>query len=344
MTRPARTIQRPTTPTRTARVAALVVVVALLAAACTDAPPPAPTRERPQGAPAISLPDGLVLAGALTSFDACDDFLDYVQQRALEIVTPYGLGGGGWRGGDVEAVDDGAEMDAAAGDEQAGPAPTAGEDFSGTNVQEAAVDEPDRLKTDGRTMYVVRRGHLEVVDVTGDQPRSLATVGSVTPGRTADAARRPAAGHLLQRLVIPFAGEASPPGLVTASTTTRRTWGTGTTLTSIDVSDPSVPVVVERLTLDGWVGELRMVDGVVRVVVRTEAGINLPWEYPRVGGLRAEQRALEANRELIRASHAEDWLPYYVHQTADGRDEGILLACNRIARPGRSPGSACCRC
>jgi hypothetical protein len=62
-------------------------------------------------------------------------------------------------------------------------------------------------------------------------------------------------------------------------------------VTLLDVSDPTDPVAVERLTVDGV----------------TEGD-----------GIRAERRALEANRELLRGSVAEDWIPWFVHETAAG--------------------------
>ena len=49
-------------------------------------------------------------------------------------------------------------------------------DFSSTNVQEAGVDEPDIVKTDGRTVYAIAEGKLHALDVSGADaaPRRLA--------------------------------------------------------------------------------------------------------------------------------------------------------------------------
>jgi hypothetical protein len=58
----------------------------------------------------------------------------------------------------------------------AAPAPPAArgaEAFSGTNVQEAGVDEADLVKTDGRRLYVATGGVLRIFDVTGAMPRPL---------------------------------------------------------------------------------------------------------------------------------------------------------------------------
>ena len=45
-----------------------------------------------------------------------------------------------------------------------GKAESAVPDFSGTNTQEADVDEPDVIKTDGRRIFAVTDGTLRVID------------------------------------------------------------------------------------------------------------------------------------------------------------------------------------
>ena len=52
-------------------------------------------------------------------------------------------------------------------------APEQGVDYSGTNVQEEGVDEPDMVKTDGNTLFAVANGKLNAVDVSGPKPRLL---------------------------------------------------------------------------------------------------------------------------------------------------------------------------
>jgi hypothetical protein len=309
----------------------LVLVTALALTACTAGGSGPDDRS---GRPPTVLPDDLVLASSLVGFDACDDFLAYMQEQALEIVTPWGLGPdyGYAMDGEEMAVGEEAAMD------DAGPVPTEarssdllveGEDFSGTNVQEGGVDEPDHVKTDGRTLYVVSNNQLVVLDVTGDTPEELATLEL----RDAWDAQLLLDGDRLLVTssaygAIPFAGER-----IAADVLPVPGWSGTTTVTLLDVSDPADPVAVERLTVDGATLSSRLVDGVARVVVRTEQG-NLPWEYPQGSGIRAERTALDANRELIRTSVAEDWIPWFVHETADGPEtEGPLLACNRITHP-----------
>ena len=43
---------------------------------------------------------------------------------------------------------------------------------TGTNVQEAGVDEPDVVKTDGELLVRVQDGDLVTYDVSGDEPRA----------------------------------------------------------------------------------------------------------------------------------------------------------------------------
>jgi hypothetical protein len=313
------------------RIVTAILIPALLLGGCTteDASDPEPARSGGQGGPAFSLPGDLDLVASLRPFDACDDYLDYVKQAALEQVTPWGIGGG-WRGGmeveedmDDEAADD-------AGGEGGADTPTApveGEDFSGTNVQEAGVDEPDRVKTDGNTMYVVTETRLRVLDITGDDP---VEIGSLPLREGWDGQLLLDGDRLLLTSsvygVVPFEDERLGDAIPYGSNIT--------TVTLIDVGDPSDPRVEERLTLDGMTLSSRLVDGVARIVVRAEQGVDLPWVFPEGSGLRAERRALEANRELIRTSEAEDWIPYLVHETASGlTTERTLLACDRIARP-----------
>jgi len=61
-----------------------------------------------------------------------------------------------------------------------------GVDYSGTNVQEEGVDEPDIVKTDGNTLFAVANGRLNAVDVSDPTPRLLDTL-----------ALNPAMGHEL---------------------------------------------------------------------------------------------------------------------------------------------------
>jgi hypothetical protein len=319
------------------RLATALLLFALVLVGCTGTEGETPRQgegARTSGDQPFVLPGDLELAAAaLSGFDACDDYLAHVTDAALDVVTPWGIGGGRWFHG-VEEGEALADDGAGGADRDEAGQPTAGEDFSGTNVQEAGVDEPDRVKSDGDTMYVVNESGLTILDITGDDPVEL---GSLRLREAWDAQLLLDGDRLLITSsvygVVPFAGERIAPDSLPYG-------GAGVaTITLVDVSDPSDPQVSERLTVDGATVSSRLVDGVARVVIRTEQGINLPWVMPEGSGLRAERRALEANKDLIRASEAEDWIPYYIHETADGdASEGTLLPCNRISHPQEFAG------
>src|SRR4029079_1166417 len=55
-------------------------------------------------------------------------------------------------------------------------APKHGVDYSGTNVQEEGVDEPDIVKTNGTTLFAVANGKLNSVDVSKAKTRLLDTL------------------------------------------------------------------------------------------------------------------------------------------------------------------------
>ena len=144
-------------------IAALVALGASAAAGAVTAPGPASAR--------------------LRAFDSCPSFLAYVRKEALPLVGPWGLGGGVTG---IGAVPPGAARDAVAG------APGAATDFSGTNVQEQGVDEPDLVKTDGRTLFVVSNARVSAFDVRSRRPKLVASLrlekGSAAPSSCSIAA------------------------------------------------------------------------------------------------------------------------------------------------------------
>src|SRR5688500_17273303 len=77
-------------------------------------------------------------ASRLRAFDGCPEFRAYVTRQALQIVGPYGLEGS-FAGARVGPLPPSAVGDTAG--------KSAADPFSGTNVQEEGVDEPDLVKT-----------------------------------------------------------------------------------------------------------------------------------------------------------------------------------------------------
>ncbi|HWH15046.1 MAG TPA: beta-propeller domain-containing protein, partial [Miltoncostaeaceae bacterium] len=131
-------------------------------------------------APAVAAAPEARAAGAarkadrLRNFATCDALTRHAAARAAALVTPHGVGGYdvAWRGraGSPEMTATPVPATAGAPAADSAAAPVEGVDHSGTNVQEAGVDEPDIVKTYGRHVFTVAGGVLRAVRV-GDDPR-----------------------------------------------------------------------------------------------------------------------------------------------------------------------------
>jgi uncharacterized secreted protein with C-terminal beta-propeller domain len=140
-------------------------------------------------------------------------------------------------------------------------------EFSTTNVQEAGIDEPDVVKTDGRHVYVVANRTLRVIDVTGDVPRLVGTL-TLDGGYAHQLLLRGKRALVLSTVSAPIAIDVAPAPQETAKAAVAPIPGRSTTLlTEVDITDPAAPKVARTMTLDGDYVDARMVDGTVRVVV-----------------------------------------------------------------------------
>lgn len=267
----------------------------------------------------VERPQPRGVGAALEPADSCDALLEYFVERALDQVGPYGLGGpGGWViWGEATAVD----TTAAAGD-GSGSAP------SSTNVQVEGVDEGDFVKADGDTLYVLSSGRLRIFDTSDGGLEELATLD--VRGAWGATEMLVEGDHLV--IVGLGTSEQLPmndirPGLAPAMSNV-----TGITL--VDVSDPSAPAIEDTVTVDGFPVTTRLVEGHLRLVLQS-APVGLEWSHPEGSGLRAERQATERNREVIRNSSIENWLPWFV--AGSGR-EGVAVDCEDVWLPPEPSG------
>jgi uncharacterized secreted protein with C-terminal beta-propeller domain len=280
-----------------------------------------------------AMPDVLLASAELAPFEDCDELTAFMTEAAEASMEGEALVVDDMVVDmEFDLVEEAAPMEGrAAAEPPAEPAAEAdvgGPDatFSETNVQEAGIDEPDLVKTDGRLIVTVAGGHLHVVDLAG----GLGVVGTVElPGGW---------GHELllvgdRALVLTTGAEIIAFDMPEGSGTIRELPDRlEAQAVLVDLADPAHPEVISRVALEGSYASARLVDGVARIVLRAEP-VGLPFESPEGDGLRAEREATERNREIVRRSTIDNWVPYYVHE-ADGRErEGTLLACDRIHHP-----------
>ncbi|MEX2655293.1 MAG: beta-propeller domain-containing protein [Acidimicrobiia bacterium] len=290
------------------------LVIALMLAACSPVAIDDPDDPTP---PAI-------VGSAFQTFSNCDDLLDYYVSNAVDMVGPYGLGGHFRMFDDMaEAAADDAGGDTGGGSERS---------FTESNNQVSGVDEIDIVKTDGNRIYTVVDGVLRVGTV-GDPGITMA--GSLAFGEWWPQ------GILLQGDTVIavgqiWGGDVTP--LAADSRIAPGYWTSITRIAEIDVSDAANPRIVRTLDMDGSFVSARNVGGSIRLALNSNP-VGLEFVTPSGGGLQAERRATEANREIIRNSTLDNWLPYFVLTEANGStSEGQLVDCDTVMAPNTFAG------
>jgi hypothetical protein len=180
---------------------------------------------------------------------------------------------------------------AAPGAPQATSSGTAG--YSTTNNQEAGVDEPDSVKTDGSTIFAVSQNRLyALAGVAGGTPRLAGSLDLGVPGYGSKLLLSgshliviSAAGGIVPMLgpVGAGAGVASTvaaavspsssvpaaprPGGPALTYPSPYYYGGQTTLTEVDVSDPAAMKIVRAITIDGSFVDARENGATARIVI-----------------------------------------------------------------------------
>ena len=260
-------------------------------------------------APAPTTTPPIALANAdLTAVGSCEELLDSYVERALAQVGPYGWGSG------IIAFDSLGGSDAGTASESAGIERAAGvstsrstSNESGTNVQEIGVDESDVVKVAGSLLLRLREGELLAYDVSGDEPTLLSTT-ALDDARGTDWPGGPGGELLLVDGRAVVLGSSAD--------------GLETTMTTVDLSDPTSPSVVDATTVRGRVSAVRLHGDVVRVVLVN----GLPeLDFSSPDGTFGQLRARLRNRALVRDTTLADWLP-----TVAGEP---VVACEDVAVP-----------
>ncbi|MGH8793012.1 MAG: beta-propeller domain-containing protein, partial [Stackebrandtia sp.] len=283
---------------RSTRAAAAVCAATLLAAGCAASGDASGQLERDAEAPRLS--------GALTTFDSCDEALTELRENAVKHVDATDQ---------FETGEDGADAPQGEEEERSSAEDSSGEqgatEHSETNVQEAGIDEPDVVKTDGERILALSQGSLHVVDAESAQiSGSLSLVEEDYYGWAE------MLWHEDRALIIMDSAQMYAPEV----------WEDESgyapselTIVLVDVSGK--PEVLNTFAIEGAHVDSRAVENMSRVVVRSEPHVEVP-EY------RDGDDPAEAARDAIEDSKIEDWLPRYV---SDG-DEG-QIPCAAVARP-----------
>ncbi|WP_067174919.1 beta-propeller domain-containing protein [Microtetraspora niveoalba] len=283
------------------RTAGAVALAGLLAAACS-------------GSRAASAPEKADLSGKvrLVSYTNCDDMLAGLRRTTAENVTEWGFG---------EVVAFLARDTAAAGKQAAVPEQA----HSTTNVQEAGVDEPDLVKTDGKRVITVNRGVLRVIDTaTREVTGTLRLVSEEDGWVPADLL---VSGD--RALVLVQSGGIIPFGAVAKM----RPGTDGPRYMLVDLSGP--PKLLGTLSARGSHIDARQVGSTVRIVVRSQPEIAFPQHKPDA----SPRQMLEANREAVRAAPIEAWLPRF-EIASGGGSRTDRVRCDQVSHPEKFTGTS----
>jgi uncharacterized secreted protein with C-terminal beta-propeller domain len=272
----------------------------------------------------------------LIPFNQCGTLSSYAKAKALDVVGPYGLPGGG--GMMLQALDGAPTARRSAAEDSATAAPaapatgggTGGPTYSDTNVQEAGIDEPDNVKTDGKTIFHVSNNKVFATS-TGSDPTligSLQIEGAQEMLRIADKLIVISPGYGV------YAARGGPVAM--DSRMSSMPYGGGSLqskFTVVDISDPRAMKVTGHLDVEGSYLSARLVDGVARVVVRSHP--NLTFAYPTDDSPEARAAATEHNKGVIRSATTDSWLPHYTATNASGKTESskLLVSCDASYHP-----------
>ena len=325
------------------RMAAVALCSLLLLSGCL-------TSQQDVEVPDVVLPEGWSTITArtvanphLNGFDDCSSLEDalkasieeeYRVQLLQAIADENQYWGGVWMDGAEMAMEDGAVSTGATAEPRTTPTRTEGEDFSGTNNQEAGVDEADFVKTDGYHIYYLQGQRLHVFSVPefGElEALSTTTVSGTPVSMMLDGDRL-----VVVSTLSPWSVARDHPVIDAMGWDgDYNDWRTSslTKFTVLDIENRSQPEVQRELFIEGSYITAREVNGTVRSITHAwmdihgiQSWLSLPNGYYSLdvdNPLRLEIRekvafqAMIDNRRLIDALSLSDLIPQ-VYEYANG--------------------------
>ena len=250
----------------------------------------------------------------------CDAVLNYYKENALKEVTPWGLRDRGSQFEPWSNILPGSEEDRLTTDANESQSSSAEPGYSTTNIQVEGVDEADIVKTDGDYIYVLSNQALKIVDIRQEgednPPSIIAEVGI---------------GFHATDMLLSLKPEGEDSLSDTLIIVGREGWNQ-LRLVQVNIDDRESPEVTADFTLDGDYAGIRLADNIVRLVT-TSQPLGFEWETPAGSGLRAEDKALEANKEVIRNSELSNWVPAYKDNLQEGSRADSLIDCSQMLAP-----------
>ncbi|OED36782.1 hypothetical protein AB833_25555 [Chromatiales bacterium (ex Bugula neritina AB1)] len=240
------------------------------------------------------------------------------------------------------------------GADVASTSPSTAVRFSDTNVQEAGVDESDRIKIDGSTLFALETpdsryfGVFPVILNDELESSSLPIVPNTPPEETLSAYRMDKNNSaVLSRLKLTGEGRTTEGmylhrnggsrDLVLLSRSSFNSWeywrsasqwaGLQTRISWVDASDAGNMSITRSVDIDGQLISSRKIDNRLVLVTRYHPQIRDIITYP------VSEDDIQRNRELIERADDAEFLPTY---TVDDGSAASIIADNRCYKSGPS--------
>ena len=272
-------------------------------------------------------PTSVKLVSSLSRFDTCDALIEDLRRVGAEHVGSQGFFGSlfspfpmGRSDGDYADVSQHSSKVMAAG-------PPSGGETLGTNIQVQGVDEPDSAKAVGTLIYDLRDNRLQIADTAagkvigrldfdiGDKKRRASVSNLLVSGTTA----------------VVFGSEQVMSEAIADDPSATTSFRDYLTVSFVNLANPAVPTLRDRVRIDGSLVSARLVDGKVRMVTAShlaDIGFVIPTSPESI------PTALEANRLSVARSQASDWIPEWDR----GQESHPLVPCERVHVPDTFAG------
>jgi uncharacterized secreted protein with C-terminal beta-propeller domain len=274
----------------------------------------------------------------LTKFHSCSSFVHYARRHATNELktrgTPVGIPM------PVRAptpVSDNGQvvMPETVSSPQSGGG--AGQDFSTTNVQETGVDEPDEVKTDGKTIFAAENGRIYALDARSNPPKLLGTLDVAGYGQqlllSGDRLLVMSGAPIYYAVDViapPAPGGGTVRGGRAAQVAQPLPAVQSSTLTLVDVSKPDSMKVLRTMSVNGGYVSARLTGHTARVIFSAT-----PQVLPVLQGT-----AVTDQPPKIARTTTPDWRPTYkLRRGVKGKiARHALVRCTAIARPASFSG------
>jgi hypothetical protein len=292
--------------------AAVAISLALLAfTGCTDDDDSDPPDDR-----VFSQTTSLVQYASCTQLetDLEDALIREIWANIERYDSNYGWGAGGEGDASPEAGGD------------SGGGRTEGVDYSGTNNQEAGVDEADLVKTDGYHVYTLNGNRLHIFGVPqfGDlTPESVTKIEGHPQEMLLDKdANRAVVFSMVNVGALPV---GHPLRALTGYSQSDDGWywraNSLSKLTVLDITDRTAPKLVREVYYEGWYQTARKVDSSIRISTYSQINrreINDWYQLLYASGNNKSWTKKEMARR-IRALALRDLIPQMFVRTANGQ-------------------------